>query len=286
MPMTTPCLEDGSVDYEGVERLAQFYVDHGINNIIAAGSTGYCYTLTPEEHKRIVEIIVQTAGEQAFILGGAAHSGTRVSNQLADICQEAGVDALLLAPPYYGGSAGPEGTYQHYRSVADNHDIGLFVYNRGPIQLDVAFFERFAEIEKIIGIKDASGDYNFARDLGVALSDRFVIMGGGSMRYFLWQWLWGGQAYVTGIANMVPELELRFFACLERNDIAAAKQIIIDYEQPFFEVMLKYNWWESLHVALKVFGLPAGTLRLPLVEPPSAHRQEVEQVFRDIGLLS
>ncbi len=285
VPMTTPCNEDGSIDYEGVQQLTRFYVEHGINTIIAAGTTGYCYTLTPQEHKEIVRTIVETANGEAFIIGGATHSGTRIANHLADICQEVGTDALLVAPPYYGGTAEPEGTYQHYKSIAQNHDLGVFVYNRGPIELDVPFFERLAEIHKIIGIKDASGDYNFARDVGIALSDRFVLVGGGSMRRFLWQWLWGGQAYVTGIANLVPEIEHRFFGYLEENDIVGAKQIIIDYEQPFFEAMMEYNWWASLHLALKIFGLPAGKLRLPLVEPPAAHRQKLEQMFRNIGLL-
>lgn len=286
VPMTTPCLEDGSIDYEGVAKLTQFYVDRGIRSIIVAGSTGYCYTLTPEEHQRIIEIAVETAAGKAFILGGSTHSGTRISNHLADICQEAGADALLVAVPYYGGTVTPEGTFQHYQSVAQNHDLGVFVYNRGPYLLDVPFFERCAEVERIVGIKDSSNDYDFSREVGIALSERFVILSGGSMRRHLWHWLWGAQAFASGIANLVPEVELEFADCLDRGEVAAARDIVVKYEEPFFKAMLKYNWWESLHVALKVFDLPAGLLRLPLVEPPFAYQQELERVCREIGLLA
>ena len=285
VPMTTPIKADGAVDYEGLSKLTRFYVEGGIKVLIAVGTTGYCYALTEEEHKRAVETIVQASEGRAFVIAGVSHSGTMMSNRLADICEKAGADALLMTPPYYHQTDAPEGVYRHYKSVAENHSLGLIVYKTPTMKAEVDFFKRLSDVEHIIGIKDASGDYNFARECSIELGERFVLFSGGSMRYYLWHWLWGAKAYVTGIANLVPRIELDFFDHLQKGNLDAAKKIVVDFEQPFFEVMIEYGWHESLHAALKIFGLPAGILRLPLVEPPKSQFDKMEKAFRKLGLL-
>jgi 4-hydroxy-tetrahydrodipicolinate synthase len=285
VPMTTPIKADGKVDYDGLSKLTRFYVDSGIKVLIAVGTTGYCYALTEEEHRRAVETIVQAADGRAFVIAGVSHSGTMMSNRLADICEKAGADALLMTPPYYHQTDAPEGVYRHYKSVAENHSLGLIVYKTPTMKAEADFFKRLAEVEHIIAIKDASGDYNFARECSIELGERFVLFSGGSMRYYLWHWLWGAKAYVTSIANLVPRIELDFFDHLQKGGLDAAKKVVVDFEQPFFEVMIEYGWHESLHAALRIFGLPAGSLRLPLVEPPKAHVEKMERRFRELGLL-
>ena len=85
---------------------------------------------------------------------------------------------------------------------------------------------------------------------------------------------------------MLPRIELEFYSALESGDVKQAREVVARYEQPFFEVMIgKYNWHESLHAALKAFGLPAGELRLPLVAPPEEHVEILRQAFTRIGLL-
>ncbi|MFH1009292.1 MAG: dihydrodipicolinate synthase family protein [Candidatus Latescibacterota bacterium] len=285
VPMTTPIGADGEVDYEGLAQLTRFYVGAGIQALIAVGTTGYCYALDEEEHKRAVETVVQAAEGRAFVIAGVSHSGTRMSNRLADICEKAGADALLMTPPYYPHMNAPEGVYRHYKSVAENHSLGVIVYKLSTMKAEVDFFKRLSEVENIVGMKDSSGDYSFARECDIQLGDRFVIVSGGSMRYYLWHWMWSARAYVTGIANLVPQIELDFYDHLQKGDLDAAKKVVVDLEQPFFEVMVEYGWHECLHAALKIFGLPAACLRLPLVEPPKSHVEKMERRFLELGLL-
>ena len=284
--LTTPMDASGEVDFEGLERLVRYYLDGGITAFIAAGTTGYCYALSRDEHVAVVRRVVDTTRGRGFVLAGVSHSGTREANRLADGCEEAGADALLMTPPYYYQSCIHEGRFRHYRDVAQNHSLPLVVYSIFGADLDVDFFKRCAEVENIAGVKEATGDYNHARDLLIELGRRFVVIGGGSMRYFLWHWLWGARGYVTSIANMLPRIELEFYRALENNDVEAAREVVVRYEQPFFKAMLSpHSWHESLHSALQVFGLPAGSLRLPLVEPPEEHRSYLRTVFTEIGLL-
>ena len=284
VPMTTPINDDDSVDYDGLAKLTEFYVSNGIKVLIAAGTTGYCYTLSEEEHKKVIETIVQISNHQAFVIAGVSHSGTRLSNRLADLCQDAGADALLLTPPYYRQTA--RDPFGHYADVARNHDLPTVIYSTADADLNIDFFRRCAEVDNIVGVKEATGNYDLARDLLIELGDRLAICGGGSMRYYMWMWLWGSPGYVTSIANLVPEVELRFFRHLEEGDIASARQIVVDLEQPFLKVMAEYGWHECLHEAMKICDLPAHKLRLPLVEPPRAHVEKMKEVFERIGLLT
>ncbi len=284
--LTTPMDSAGEVDLDGMERLVRYYLDGGITAFIAAGTTGYCYTLSEDEHMAVVGRVVEITRGRAFVLAGVSHSGTRQANRLADGCERAGADALLMTPPYYHQSCTHEGRFRHYQDVARNHATPLIVYSIFGADLDVDFFRRCAEIDSIVGIKEATGDYNHARDLLIELGERFVIIGGGSMRYYLWHWLWGSPGYVTSIANLLPRIELEFYAALQSGDVEKARGVVAHYEQPFFQAMIgRYNWHESLHAALKVFGLPAGSLRLPLVDPPDEHVEALRTAFTEIGLL-
>jgi len=284
--MTTPIGEDDTVDYDGLARLTEFYVSNGIKALIAAGTTGYCYTLSEQEHVRVVQTIVQAAAGRAFVIAGVSHSGTMLANRLADACEKTGADVLLMTPPYYHQSCTYHGCLQHYRDVAKNHSLGLIVYNTAAANLDVDFFKRCADVETIVGVKDAGGNYPLGRDLLIELGERFAIVSGGSMVYYLWHHMWGSQAYVSSIANLVPEVEIRFYRHLEQGEMDAAMKIVTTLERPFFSVMDgEHNWHECLHAALKIFGLPANNLRLPLVEPPAAWQEKMKQQFVKIGLL-
>jgi 4-hydroxy-tetrahydrodipicolinate synthase len=286
LAMTTPIKNDNTIDTKGLEKLTRFYIDHGIKNIIAAGTTGYCYTLTIEEHKKVVETIVNAANGEAFIIAGVSHSGTMVANLLAEICEKAGADALLMTPPYYQQTRFSfQGVYEHYKDVAINHSLPLIIYHTRYNEYGLDLFSKCAEIDNIAGIKDASVDYNFARDLLIELGNRFTIISGGSMRYFMWHWIWGARAGVTSIGNLVPEIENQFYQLLFSGHIEEAKKIIIEKEQPLFEVTKEYGWHASLHAAMKLFGLSAEKLRLPLVEPPKKHYEKMEKAFIKLGLL-
>ena len=287
VPLTTPIKEDDSIDFDGLARLTEFYIENGIKTLLAAGTTGYCYTFSEEEHKKVVETVVNVSKGRACIMAGVSHSGTLLANRLADACEEVGADILLMTPPYYHQSSTYEGCFHHYTDVARNRSKGLVVYSIAGGGLDVDFFKRCADIDTIVGVKEATGDYNHARDLLIELGDRLTIVSGGSMRYYLWHWLWGAPGYVASIGNFVPKIERDFYNYLEKGDIQAARKIVTNYEQPFFRVMTAvYSWHECVHAALKIFGLPAHKLRLPLVEPSPEYEEKMRREFNRIGLLN
>ncbi len=285
VPLTTPIREDDSVDYDGLVKLVNFYIENGIKTFIAVGTTGYCYALRPDEHEKAVKTTVQTAAGRAYTIAGVSHSGTAMANDLADRCEKVGADALLMVPPYYHQTRSFEGCFQHYKVVSENHSLPMIIYNMPYSNFKVDFFRKCAEVENILCVKEASGNYNFARDLLIELGNRYIVLGGGSMQYYLWLWMWGSPAYVTSIANLVPQVETQFYHHLEENNLPAATRVVADLENPFIRLMTEYGWHESLHAALKLFGLPATKLRLPLVEPPPEHIKKIKNELVKLGLL-
>jgi 4-hydroxy-tetrahydrodipicolinate synthase len=208
VPVTTPFNEKFEIDYDALETLMKFYLDNGLKCFIAAGSTGECYVLTAEEHEKVVKTIVNTCKKykDTFVLGACSHTSTAMSNKLADICQDAGVDGLLLTPPYYLNHS--DMCPVHYRSVAKNHDIPLIIYHNKAMPEDMSLWEEFVKEPNILGVKFATHNIYMARQLISKYRDRLVIYGGGSMLQYLPMALHGSPGYVGGFCNFMPQIEL------------------------------------------------------------------------------
>jgi len=288
VPMPTPFKENLEIDYEGLRMYTRFLIDNGIKVISPLGSTGQFDALTMEERKKVMKTVVEEANHEAVVVVGAGHSGTSISNELVHYAEEIGADAVLVCPPYYQYS-GAEGIYQHYKTLSDNNSIGIVVYNNKAViqsaPLDLSLYDKVTALDNVVGVKEASGDYNFYYNLQTKFGDRVAIIGGGSMRHYLWGYMWGSPAYFASLANFVPQVEVEFFELLTQGKINKAKEIVVNLEQPFFEVAVKFGWQESLKATMEVFGLPAGPPRLPLIPLSEEKKEELRKVLTSLGLL-
>jgi len=282
--MPTPFSQDGSVDYAGVRRYTRFLVDEGIRIISPLGSTGEFYTVTEEEHRRIVATVVEEAAGEAIVIAGASHSGTALASRLAKLDRQEGADAVLVCPPYYLYD-GEEGVYQHYRTIAEENDIPIVVYSNRDVMQNIELMGRLAEIPNIVGAKEATGNYLLYRNLCLRYGDRLAIVGGGSMGHYLWGHLWGSPAYFGSVANFAPAVEIKFFSALCAGDLAEATRIVREIEVPFMEVALKIGWWRSLKAAMECRGLPGGYSRLPNLTVSETERQEIRVCLERLGLV-
>ena len=127
VPMPTPFKADHSIDFDGVRRYTRFLIESGVQVISPLGSTGEFYTMTMDEHIAVLKTVVEETTGRALILAGSGHSGTIVASQLTGYVREAGADAVLVCAPYYMHD-GPEGIYQHYRTIAEENDIPVVIY--------------------------------------------------------------------------------------------------------------------------------------------------------------
>jgi 4-hydroxy-tetrahydrodipicolinate synthase len=298
--MTTPFNNDYSVDYEGLRKLTRLFVDGGISNVIAAGSTGEFYSMDDEERKRVINTVVDEAAGKMTVIGTAAHSGTHLAIDLAQYCKDIGCDGVMVTPPYYSFS-GFEGLKKHYEMIGEAVDIGIVLYFSGSVLRfpDVnkmvredficpPEFKELLSIPYIGAMKDASGNYGWHRDISRELEGNLGVrvMGSDGMSYHLWGHRWGSRCFLTGLGNIWPEYEVDFWNKMERGDLDGAQKIVSELELPYLQATKATGkYWSAVKFLLNEEGLPGGIMRPPILDLNQAEQQSVRQMAQKTGLL-
>src|SRR5690349_23186535 len=158
--LVTPFRQDLSLDEDCLRRLVRRQIEGGIHCLVPCGTTGENPTLTREEHLRVVEITLEEAAGKVPVLAGCGGNDTRSVVELARSLEAMGADGLLVVTPYYNKPT-PEGLVEHYRAVSRASRLPIIVYNvpgRTAVNVEAATLARLAEIDTVVGVKEASGN--------------------------------------------------------------------------------------------------------------------------------
>lgn len=204
--LVTPFRDDGEVDLEAFGRHVEFQIDGGTDYLVPCGSTGEAATLTSDEQRRVVAEAVEVSGGRVPVMAGAGAMSTADTVRQACAAREAGADAILAGtPPYMRPPA--EGLYAHFRAVAEEGGLPTVVYNvpsRTAANLEPELLLRLAEVENVVGVKEASGELS---QVGTLLRDRpegfLVISGDDELTFPILSM--GGDGVISVVANEVPE---------------------------------------------------------------------------------
>jgi 4-hydroxy-tetrahydrodipicolinate synthase len=283
--LVTPFRGDQSLDEETLRRLVRRQIEAGIDFLVPCGTTGESPTLTHAEHLRVVEITLEEAKGRVPVLAGAGGYNTREVVELARELEEMGADGILSVTPYYNKPT-PEGLYQHYKAIAAAIDLPIIVYSiqgRTGINVEPATLARLAQIENIVGVKEASGNIaQMAAIIGLLPADFTVLCGDDPITIALMAL--GGRGVISVVSNQIPaEMTWLAHACL-KGDFEAARQI-----QRRFLALMNVNFVESnpipVKAAMAMMGLLEPVYRLPLCPPAEASRARIEKVLEEAGLL-
>src|SRR6516225_3106289 len=158
--LVTPFRKDQSLDELTLRRLVRRQIEQGINFLVPCGTTGESPTLTREEHLRVVEITIEEAKGKVPVLAGAGGYNTREVIELAKEVEKLGASGILSVTPYYNKPT-QEGLYLHYLAIAESIKLPIIVYSvqgRTGVNVEPATLARLAQIENIVGVKEASGN--------------------------------------------------------------------------------------------------------------------------------
>ena len=283
--LVTPFRRDGALDEGALRRLIQRQLDEGIDFLVPCGTTGESPTLTHEEHLRVVGITVEIAKGKVPILAGAGGYNTAEVIALARELVALGADGILSVTPYYNKPT-QEGLYQHFRAIAEAVPAPIVLYSvqgRTGVNIEPATVKRLAEIENIIGIKEASGNISqMAAILNIVPEDFLVLSGDDAITLPLVAL--GGVGVISVASNEIPGGMARLVQLAVQGDFRAAREIHRRY-LPLMEV----NFVESnpipVKTALAEMGLIEPVWRLPLVPPKAENRDKIVNVLRSVGLL-
>src|SRR5713226_6104808 len=176
--LVTPFRQGYSLDETALRRLVRRQIHAGINFLVPCGTTGENPTLSRREHLRVVEITLEEARGKTPVLAGAGGYNTEEVIELAREIAALGADGILSVTPYYNKPT-PEGLYQHYKAIASAISLPLIVYSvprRTATNVDTATLKRLAEIDNVVGIKEASGDITQVASIVGHLPEDFVVL--------------------------------------------------------------------------------------------------------------
>lgn len=283
--IATPMNEDGSVDYESLDKLVDFHLENQTDVIIPAGTTGESATLDHEEHCEVIRRVVERVKGRVPVVGGTGANSTWEAISLTRCAADAGVDACLLVTPYYNKPT-QEGLYQHYKKIAEEVDIPQILYNvpgRTACDMMPETVGRLSKIKNIVGIKEASGDMSRAPKIRELSGPDFMIVSGEDNQA-MESILSGGQGVISVTANVAPRLMHEMCQAALAGDREKAEQLNAKIEDLHRVLFIESNpiptkW--SLH---EMGLIPAG-LRLPLTPLDFQYHDEVRNALKKAGSL-
>ncbi|MGI6074045.1 MAG: 4-hydroxy-tetrahydrodipicolinate synthase [Fermentimonas sp.] len=264
--LITPFKEDGSVDYEALERLVDFQLDNGTDYIVALGTTAETPTLTGQEKHDVVDAVVKRVdGRVPVVMGLGGNNTKALADELKNSNFE-GISAILSVTPYYNKPT-QEGLFQHYKALSDVSPLPVVLYNvpgRTGVNMTAETTLRIArECDKVVAIKEASGNLNQIRDIIVHAPEGFqVISGDDSVTSTVIEM--GGVGVISVFANAYPK-EMAWLVDRSLNGEAqlAREKMDNDYDNMFNLMFVEGNP-AGVKSLLSQKGMISNVLRLPL----------------------
>jgi 4-hydroxy-tetrahydrodipicolinate synthase len=283
--LITPFQPDLSLDEDGLRRLVRRQIEGGIHFLVPCGTTGENPTLSREEHLRVVEITLEEAQGRAPVLAGCGGNDTRRVAELARDLEALGADGLLVVTPYYNKPT-PEGLYQHFREVARATRLPIVVYNvpgRTGVNVEPATLARLAEIETVVGVKEASGNISQMAAIFQAVPPSFAVLSGDDAITLPLIAL-GGVGIISVVSNEVPFAMARLTSLCLEGDFPAAREV-----RRRLHPLMEVNFIESnpgpVKAAMGLMGLIDPVFRLPAVYPKPESVKKIEKVLLGLGLI-
>jgi 4-hydroxy-tetrahydrodipicolinate synthase len=277
--MVTPMTKDGAVDYRGAAELADYLVTQMRNDgIVLSGTTGESPTTSDEEKARLIRTVKDVVGGRAIIVAGVGTNDTAHSCELAEQAEQAGADGLLVVTPYYNKPP-QSGLVAHFTAVADATGLPNLLYDipgRTGIPIKTETLVQLAEHPKIVGVKDAKGDFGEASK--VMLATDLAFYSGDDIVNLPWLSV-GAVGFVSVVGHVVGDRLHDMIDAYLAGDVATALRHHRELMPVYVGIMTRTQGLIATKAALSLLGLPGGSVRPPLVDATPA---EIEQFRTDL----
>lgn len=282
--LITP-FRDGRVDEAALEKMVAWHIASGTGAIVPVGTTGESPVVSHEEHLRIIELVTATAGGRIPIIAGAGSNNPTEAVAYTQKAQQAGADAVLSVAGYYNRPS-QQGMFAHFQFVHDETDVPIVLYNipaRCVVDISVDTVARLAELPRIVGVKDATGDMTRLSAERQRIHQPFCWLSGDDLSSLAYN-VTGGSGCISVTANVAPAACAEMHAACLEGDYQRARTL---HEKLF-----------PLHQALMAEPNPAGPkyaasllghceedCRLPTVPLSESTRTRIRQAMQALELL-
>ena len=284
-PMATALTQDGRIDETATRKLVDFLLEGGIDGLFPLGTSGEFALLDRDERKHVIKTVVDQANGRVPVLAGVSDPSLTNVLHYANDAKEEGADAIVATPPYYF-TTGEEGLYEHFETISSKAELPLFVYNIPEwthLFVPPSVVQKLADKRLIVGMKYT--EYNLLNLLRFikATGDKISILTGSDAMTFT-NLEFGGSGGVIGVANVAPKLASAVFDEFKKNNLEAARSNQSKL-LPVIEAIGVGRFPAGLKEAMRMIGMPVGSVRQPLQPLTSKEKESVAGFLREAGLL-
>ncbi len=283
--LVTP-FREGRVDEAKLRELVEFHVRSGTDGIVPCGTTGESPTLSHDEHKRVVETVVEAVRGRISVIAGTGSNSTAEAVDLTRHAESAGADGALVVSPYYNKPT-QQGLYEHYRAIAESVALPIIVYNiqgRTAINVETDTLARLArDCRNIVGVKEASGSLDQMTQVILACGPDFTVVSGDD-NLTLPLMAVGGRGVISVIANIVPKETAEMAHAALEGDWKRARELHLKYF-PLCKAMFIETNPIPVKEAMAMMGMITPEFRLPLCRMAQANRERLKAVLTQFNLL-
>ncbi len=283
--LVTPFTTSGAIDEAALRSLVDWQIEEGIDFLVPCGSTGEAATMTVDEHRRVVQIVVEQTKARVPVVGGAGSNDTIKAIALSKAMRDVGVSHLLHTSPMYNKPP-QRGIVAHYRAIADAVDLPIVVYNvpgRTGSNIEAKTTLELAGIRNIAAVKEASGNLSQIAEILRGRPRGFSVLSGDDEMTLSVMAL-GGDGIVSVVSNATPRLMAELCRKMTSGDLAGAREIHFRL-LPWMRAAFVESNPMPVKAGLAMMGRLQNVLRLPLVPLADQHVQAVRAALAEAGAL-
>ena len=285
LPAIVTPFADGKIDFKSLESLVRWHIAEGSHGVVPVGTTGESPTLSHDEHEDVIRSVTETAGREFPVIAGAGSNSTAEAIRFVNFAEEVGADAALVVTPYYNKPT-QQGLYEHFRTLHDASRIPIVIYNipgRSVIDMMPATMGKLAQLPRIVGVKDATGDVVRVSEQRATCGEDFIQLSGEDASALGFN-AHGGRGCISVTANVAPKLCAEFQEATLEGDYSKALEIQ-DQLLPLHESIFLEPGLSGAKYGLSVLGRCRNEVRLPLTTVSEATRNRIEAAMRHAGIL-
>lgn len=276
--LPTP-FKNGEVDEASLRDLVKSTIDGGTDGLLVLGSTGEAPTLTDEEHRRVIKLVVDTAAKRVPVVAGCGAASTRQAIFYTEQAKAMGADAALIVTPYYNKPS-QEGLFRHFQAISEAVDLPIIMYNhpgRCVIELSIDTVVRLAKLRNVIGVKDSNPSISRLIQLRLALGDDFLLVSGDEPTGLAYM-AYGGNTQFNTIGSAFPGAMAKIHRAWDAGDPKRARELYAKV-LPLALAMYVESNPVPLKYMLSLVGKCSAEVRLPLSELSDASKATVKRAL-------
>ena len=288
--MVTPYTKNDEIDEEGIRENINYLIENGVNGILAAGTTGESATISHDEHRKLLDILIDEADGKVTTIAGAGSNSSKEALGLVKHAEDIGADGALVITPYYNKPQ-QNGLYEHYKLLSESTNIPIIVYNvpsRTGTDIDVETIGKVAELDNIAAIKEANPDLDKVSQIikkidEIDKTNEFAVLSGND-DLTLPMIALGAKGVISVVANVDPARMSNLVNYALEGDFESASEVHYELYDLMKALFIETNPVPA-KTALNMMGRPSGDVRMPLAPISDENKAKLKEVLENLDLI-